>query len=82
MLLYTADLKRPLHEPAADKHAAVDAMLLDLGLDVCKDTIIGDALHRGISGGQVMLCGLLVHAVLCAQYRSCTVVNNSQLYGA
>jgi hypothetical protein len=55
MLLYTADLKRPLHEPAANKHAAVQAMLLDLGLDVCQDTIIGDTLHRGISGGQVQL---------------------------
>jgi len=23
-----------------------------LGLDICKDTIVGDEMHRGVSGGQ------------------------------
>ncbi|OVA08561.1 ABC transporter-like [Macleaya cordata] len=29
-----------------------DYTLKILGLDICKDTIVGDAMHRGISGGQ------------------------------
>ncbi|KAL5976777.1 transcription factor [Asimina triloba] len=35
--------------------SAMDAELLNwviLGLDICKDTIVGDEMHRGVSGGQ------------------------------
>eukprot|EP00884_Botryococcus_braunii_P006506 jgi/Botrbrau1/15857/Bobra.40_1s0041.1 len=52
MLLYTAELKRPMTEKIAKKKEAVGALLEDLGLTPCKDTLIGDAMHRGISGGQ------------------------------
>ena len=55
MLLYTADLKRPLKEPSEAKRKAVKGMLTALGLEQCQDTTIGNALNRGISGGQV--CG-------------------------
>ncbi len=52
MLLYTAELKRPLSESLASKREAVDALIEDLNLGSCRRTRIGNALHRGISGGQ------------------------------
>ena len=53
MLLYTAELKRSLGESLASKREAVDALIEDLGLVACRGTRIGNAMHRGISGGQV-----------------------------
>lgn len=53
MLLYTAQLKRPLREDHASKSAAVDALIHDLGLEGCRNTLIGNSMNRGISGGQV-----------------------------
>lgn len=52
MLLYTAQLKRPRTQPLAEKQAAVDSLLLKLGLTGCAGTQIGSNLKRGISGGQ------------------------------
>jgi ABC-type multidrug transport system ATPase subunit len=52
MLLYTAQLKRPIGEPLADKQAAVEHLLDKLGLSSCSTTQIGHSLKRGISGGQ------------------------------
>lgn len=59
MLLYTAELKRPMTEQITKKKEAVDALLEDLGLTPCKDTLIGDAMHRGISGGQARVLAML-----------------------
>ena len=42
-----------LAEPLAAKRQRVAALLERLGLMACADTTIGDALSRGISGGQV-----------------------------
>ncbi|PNW71306.1 hypothetical protein CHLRE_16g648700v5 [Chlamydomonas reinhardtii] len=52
MLLYTAELKRPLGEPLADKKAAVDQLLDALALTRCAGVRIGSPEARGISGGQ------------------------------
>uniref|UniRef100_A0A7S3VTN2 ABC transporter domain-containing protein n=1 Tax=Dunaliella tertiolecta TaxID=3047 RepID=A0A7S3VTN2_DUNTE len=52
MLLYTAEMKRPISEPYASKAAAVDDVLDKLALISCKDTLIGTAMVKGISGGQ------------------------------
>lgn len=52
MLLYTAELKRPMSEPLASKRGAVDVLLQRLALEKCRDTRIGSTLKRGISGGQ------------------------------
>jgi len=52
MLVYTADLKRPLGEGRARKEAAVEAVLEKLALRSCADVVIGSALRKGISGGQ------------------------------
>ncbi|GLC42438.1 hypothetical protein PLESTF_000812600 [Pleodorina starrii] len=52
MLLYTAELKRPLSEPLASKREAVEALISRLALEKCRDVRIGSPLKRGISGGQ------------------------------
>ncbi|CAI9105088.1 OLC1v1003939C2 [Oldenlandia corymbosa var. corymbosa] len=36
----------------AESSLITDYILRILGLDVCRDTIVGDEMHRGISGGQ------------------------------
>lgn len=52
MILYQAELKLPMSETSEEKMKKVQELIEALGLDVCKDTQIGDALNRGISGGQ------------------------------
>jgi ATP-binding cassette subfamily G (WHITE) protein 2 len=52
MLMYTALLKRPLEEEAAAKAAVVEHAIDTLGLARCADVRIGNALVKGISGGQ------------------------------
>lgn len=52
-MLYTAELKRPQAESYADKVEAVATLIERLGLGPCKGVKIGNALARGISGGQV-----------------------------
>lgn len=52
MLEYQAHLKRPASEPSAVKRALVDDLLERLGLDKVRNTVIGNVLSRGISGGQ------------------------------
>ena len=52
MLLYTAELKRPISESHSTKKAAVEEILDVLALDTCRDVLIGNPLARGISGGQ------------------------------
>ncbi len=52
MLRYTADLKRSMSEEAARKMMAVKELIRVLGLESCKDVLIGSELSKGISGGQ------------------------------
>jgi ATP-binding cassette subfamily G (WHITE) protein 2 len=52
MLRYTADLKRSMSEDAARKMMAVKELIRVLGLESCKDVLIGSELSKGISGGQ------------------------------
>jgi ABC-type lipoprotein export system ATPase subunit len=52
MLLYTAELKRPMSEPRSAKREAVESVLDKLALRSCADVMIGSALQKGISGGQ------------------------------
>ena len=52
MLLYTAELKRPMSESMESKKAAVEELLHDLALTQCRDVKIGDPMTKGISGGQ------------------------------
>jgi len=52
MIMYTAELKRPVSEALLSKRAAVDVVLEKLGLEECQHIKIGSQLSRGISGGQ------------------------------
>ena len=53
MLMYTAELKRPVKEGKSSKKAAVDGLIDNLGLEACRNVRIGNSMARGISGGQV-----------------------------
>jgi len=50
--MYTAALKRPLSESKEDKREAAESLIKKLALESCRNTQIGTALRRGISGGQ------------------------------
>ena len=50
--MYTAELKRPMSEGRESKQAAVDNILKKLSLEGCRGVKIGNALSKGISGGQ------------------------------
>jgi len=52
MLQYTAEMKLPPAISYQDKLKHVEKLIEKLQLDSCRETKIGDALHRGISGGQ------------------------------
>ena len=52
MLLYTAELKRPMQESLQSKETAVDALLVDLGLWEARDVLVGSPMVKGLSGGQ------------------------------
>jgi ABC-type sugar transport system ATPase subunit len=69
MLLYTAEMKRSVKEPLSVKEAIVDKYISVLGLDVCKDTKIGNSMnrfayyyHRSLS---LHLCGVLLLQASC-----------------
>ena len=51
--MYTAELKRPYSQTRGEKQAAVNELLALLALEGCRGTRIGNAMARGISGGQV-----------------------------
>ena len=52
MLMYTAELMLPVTWTSRARQERADEVLATLGLGVCQNTVIGDALMRGISGGQ------------------------------
>ena len=53
-LAYQADLKRNRDDPrsAAERDCIVERLIEDLRLQKCADVVVGNALSRGISGGQ------------------------------
>ena len=51
-MLFSALLRLPAEVPWAEKSELVEKMLSDLGLMDCADTLIGDEMIRGISGGE------------------------------
>ncbi|KAL6658306.1 hypothetical protein ACP70R_003893 [Stipagrostis hirtigluma subsp. patula] len=51
-LVFCAMLRLPRSAPAAAKAAAAEAVISELGLAACADTIVGNAFVRGVSGGE------------------------------
>ncbi|KAL6870853.1 hypothetical protein ACP4OV_014701 [Aristida adscensionis] len=51
-LVFCAMLRLPRAAPAAAKAAAAEAVIAELGLAACADTIVGNAFVRGVSGGE------------------------------
>ncbi|TPX35823.1 hypothetical protein SeMB42_g07140 [Synchytrium endobioticum] len=52
LLTYVALLKLPDDMPLSCKHQRVDEVINQMRLGDCKDTVIGDSVKRGISGGE------------------------------
>mmetsp|Transcript_89480 Transcript_89480/g.164037 ORF Transcript_89480/g.164037 Transcript_89480/m.164037 type:complete len:645 (+) Transcript_89480:87-2021(+) len=52
MLVYTAELKLPSSVSRKDKVDRCNEIIDSLSLQKCRDTVIGNVLKRGISGGQ------------------------------
>ena len=67
MLMYTAELKRPIKEHKSSKKAAVDGLIDDLGLDACRNVRIGNAMNRGISGGQARTAHVITAHLSCLE---------------
>lgn len=51
-LAFCAMLRLPTSAPTSAKLAAADAVIAELGLGACADTIVGNAFVRGVSGGE------------------------------
>ncbi|KAI8927875.1 P-loop containing nucleoside triphosphate hydrolase protein [Entophlyctis helioformis] len=51
-LTYSAMLRLPESMPTAEKTRRVNDIIMDLGLNNCRSTRIGDTENRGISGGE------------------------------
>ncbi|KAE8804495.1 hypothetical protein D1007_19533 [Hordeum vulgare] len=51
-LAFCAMLRLPTSAPTSAKLAAADAVIAELGLGTCADTIVGNAFVRGVSGGE------------------------------
>ncbi|KAJ1274764.1 hypothetical protein BS78_05G086400 [Paspalum vaginatum] len=51
-LVFCAMLRLPRAAPGAAKAAAAEAVIAELGLAACADTVVGNAFVRGVSGGE------------------------------
>ncbi len=49
---YSANLRLPDHMPKAEKRAIVESTIVDMGLQDCANTPIGNWHLRGLSGGE------------------------------
>lgn len=53
VLAYTAEMKAREGEAPAARRARVDAAVSQLGLEACRDVLVGGPAARGLSGGQL-----------------------------
>ncbi|CDK29990.1 unnamed protein product [Kuraishia capsulata CBS 1993] len=51
-LSYAAELRLPKLTKKEERHRLVDELILELGLKECRDTMVGDRIHKGLSGGE------------------------------
>lgn len=64
MLMYTAELRLPTTLTTAEKLTRVDETIAKLGLNKCEDTVIGNPLQRGISGGQAKRVNIALSLIM------------------
>lgn len=51
-IMYSANLRLPDNMKKSDKLALVESTIMEMGLQECADTVIGNWHLRGISGGE------------------------------
>lgn len=51
-LRYAAELRLPRSTSAAERETLVNNVILELGLKECANTLVGDSMHKGLSGGE------------------------------
>ncbi|GME93454.1 unnamed protein product [[Candida] boidinii] len=51
-LLYAAELRLPKLTSKESRKILVEEIILELGLKECRDTMVGDRVHKGLSGGE------------------------------
>jgi ABC-type transporter Mla maintaining outer membrane lipid asymmetry ATPase subunit MlaF len=75
-LVFSAQMRLPNATPNEEIDRLVENLLVDLGLEVCADTMIGGALIKGISGGQRKRTryGGVVCTVCCLLFGVCCVL--------
>ncbi|KAJ3106042.1 ATP-binding cassette sub- G member 1 [Phlyctochytrium bullatum] len=62
-IMMSAILRLPQEIPMKEKEERVDAIIRDMGLNKCADTIIGDAHIKGVSGGERKRCAIAMELV-------------------
>eukprot|EP00121_Abeoforma_whisleri_P015005 Awhi_evm1s13833 len=64
-LYYSAELRLPKNEFTKEmKEERIETVIKDLGLTRCRDTLVGDVLNRGISGGELKRLSIGVELLL------------------
>ncbi|KAJ3192234.1 ATP-binding cassette sub- G member 1 [Irineochytrium annulatum] len=59
----SATLRLPKSMSAEDRKRRVDEVIQELNLNKCVDTIIGDAMQKGVSGGERKRCAMAMEMV-------------------
>ena len=72
-ILFSAMLRLPAEVPLGEKAELVEKMLDDLGLMDCADTLIGDEMIRGISGGEKKRTSIGIELVRSPRSRTLTL---------
>ncbi|KAK4765866.1 hypothetical protein SAY87_007508 [Trapa incisa] len=61
---YSAQLRLPSEMPSEDKRALVESTIIEMGLQDCADTVIGNWHLRGISGGEKRRVSIAVEILM------------------
>ena len=64
-LMYTAALTLPFSIGKSNRISIVGSLIKELGLEVCKDTRVGDVFIKGLSGGQKRRLSLGLSLIAC-----------------
>ena len=59
-IMFAALLKLPRHLSKAQRRAKVEAVITQMGLQRCRDTVVGNRVLRGVSGGEMKRVSIAV----------------------